>query len=88
MGWKHIVLVGVDLYDRRYFWLPPNETRLIDSVRNFTFDDPAKDGKVESIGKWKTIFEQHGVNLYVYNPKSLLTDVLPLYKPNKFNHAN
>tara|TARA_B100000029_G_scaffold91521_1_gene81469 strand:+ start:1149 stop:2060 length:912 start_codon:yes stop_codon:yes gene_type:complete len=80
MGWKHIVLVGVDLYDRRYFWLPSDEARLIDTVRNFTVNDPARDGKVESVGKWKTIFEQHGVNLYVYNPKSLLADVLPVYE--------
>ncbi len=26
-GWRHIVLVGVDLYDHRYFWLPPDELR-------------------------------------------------------------
>ena len=80
MGWKHIVLVGVDLYDRRYFWLPPNESRYIDSVRNFTFNDPAREGKVDIIGKWKKIFEQYNVTLYVYNPKSLLAEVLPIYE--------
>ena len=80
MGWKHIVLVGVDLYDRRYFWLPPDKSRLIDTVRNFTYKDPAKDGKVAFIDKWKKIFEQYNVNLYVYNPKSLLAEVLPTYK--------
>jgi len=80
MGWKHIVLVGVDLYDRRYFWLPPDKSRLIDTVRNFTYKDPAKDGKVAYISKWKKIFEQYNVTLYVYNPKSLLAEVLPTYK--------
>ena len=52
----------------------------MDTVRNFTVNDPARDGKVESVGKWKTIFKQHGVNLYIYNPKSLLADVLPIYE--------
>ena len=80
MGWKHIVLVGVDLYDRRYFWLPPDKSRLIDTVRNFTYKDPAKDGKVAYISKWKKIFEQYNVTLYVYNAKSLLAEVLPTYK--------
>lgn len=80
LGWKHIVLVGVDLYDRRYFWLSADKTRSVDSIRNFTFNDPAKDGKIDAIGKWKKIFEQYNVNLYVYNPKSLLAEVLPIYE--------
>ena len=31
LGWQNIVLVGVDLYDSRYFWLPPNETTNINA---------------------------------------------------------
>ena len=30
LGWKHIVLVGVDLYDSRYFYLPQDSTPAID----------------------------------------------------------
>ena len=30
LGWRHIVLVGVDLYDSRYFYLPPDQTATVD----------------------------------------------------------
>ena len=36
MAWRKIVLVGVDLYDRRYFWLGSEETRANDEVRGKT----------------------------------------------------
>ena len=39
MGWKHIVLVGIDLYDHRYFYLPPNETRAVEK-RGLTYKSP------------------------------------------------
>ena len=40
LGWKEIVLVGVDLDDRRYFWLPPEETRTVDARRGASADEP------------------------------------------------
>ena len=36
MGWKNIVLVGIDLYDHRYFYVPDNETRSVEK-RGLTF---------------------------------------------------
>ncbi len=34
LGWKEIVLVGIDLYDSRYYWLPPDKTLTYDPVDN------------------------------------------------------
>jgi hypothetical protein len=78
MGWKTIVLVGVDLYDRRYFWLGANQPRPEDPE----IDRPHRTtlgGVVESLGRWRELFERSGVRLFVYNPKSLLATVLPIW---------
>lgn len=93
LGWKHIVLVGVDLYDSRYFWLKSNETLDVDeatgalvpadnNIRGLRFDEAhntARNGVVETMAEWRQVFEQRGVKLSVYNPRSLLADVLPIY---------
>jgi hypothetical protein len=93
LGWKHIVLVGVDLYDSRYFWLKDEETTALDAttgmlvpskvnVRGLTYDqkhNTAKNGIVETMAHWNETFQKDGVMLSVYNPRSLLCDVLPLY---------
>ncbi len=82
MGWKDIVLVGVDLYDRRYFWLRPDETRSNDELRGATYRDPharAGTGMIETIGGWAGEIERQGRTIWVYNPSSLFAEVLPVY---------
>lgn len=93
MGWKHIVLVGVDLYDSRYFWLKSNETLAVDSgtgmmvpaetnVRGARYDqahNAVKNGIIETMSRWRALFERENVRITAYNPRSLLRDVLPLY---------
>lgn len=84
IGWRRIVLVGVDLYDRRYFWLPPDEARLGDAARGATAADPhtqATSGQIEQLGEWTRLLRAEEVSLEVYNPRSLLTRVMPLYRP-------
>lgn len=92
-GWKHLVLVGVDLYDSRYFWLKEDETTGVDKATGMLvpsrinhhgqrFDqthNTARNGIVETLGRWREVFHQEGVRLSVYNPRSLLRDVLPPY---------
>lgn len=95
LGWKEIVLVGVDLYDNRYFWLAPDETQAIDcatgavvagevgNVRGIRFDEPhntTRNGVVELMAEWGGLLGREGVRLSVYNPRSLLAQVLPLYR--------
>ena len=82
LGWRRIVLVGVDLYDRRYFWLDREETREGDVARGASSSDPhaqAHTGLVEQLGEWGRLMGAEGVSLEVYNPRSLLAKVLPVY---------
>jgi hypothetical protein len=93
LGWQEIVLVGVDLYDTRYFWLKADETFCTDSRtghrsvahvsdRGQRFDEAhstVRNGVVEEMRLWQSFMELHGVRLSVYNPRSLLAEVLPVY---------
>ena len=95
LGWKNIVLVGVDLYDSRYFWLKSNETLAVDdatglltpaeiNVRGDRYDqahNAVRNGIVETMARWREAFERDNVRMTVYNPRSLLSDVLPIYRP-------
>jgi hypothetical protein len=83
-GWTRIVLVGVDLYDRRYFWLGRDETRPEDVARGASHEEPhsrAATGMVATFGAWRAMLEPRGIELSVYNRRSLLADVLPVYRP-------
>ena len=84
LGWSHIVLVGVDLYDNRYFWLDENETResLIAAGSGLSHRDPfpAAARYVTVFGLWRTALESRGIRLSVLNPKSVLAAVLPVYQ--------
>ena len=93
MGWKKLVLVGVDLYDSRYFWLRNNETLAVDAktgmlvvaemnTRGIRFDgkhNAVNNGIVEAVAGWREFLERDKVTMSLYNPRSLLRDVLPLY---------
>jgi hypothetical protein len=83
LGWKRIVLAGVDLYDRRYFWLPEGETRTVDSMRGATASDAhvqASMGLVDALGSWREWLAGEGVELSVHNPRSLARAALPVYE--------
>ncbi len=93
-GWTDIVLVGVDLYDSRYFHLPPDETVVVDAEtggltsgewapRGQRYDQPhatSRRGVIELMRSWRAALERDGVRLAVYNPRSLLADVIPVYQ--------
>ncbi len=79
MGYKRIVLVGIDLYDRNHFWLPKDVTSKVDKERNAQSQEKHNmaDDSIRVFKKWNAFLSEKGVRLYVYNPKSLLTEVLP-----------
>lgn len=93
LGWKHIVLAGVDLYDSRYFWLGPDETYSMNyktgkmevskvTNRGGRYDQPhqnVKNGLIPLMKDWSDFFKKHGVRISVYNPRSLLSEVLPIH---------
>ena len=84
LGWRRIVLAGVDLYDRRYFWLPAGATRSVDERRDATAAEPhfqAATGLVATLAGWRQLLRADGVELEVYNPRSLLAEALPVFEP-------
>lgn len=81
MGWRTIVLAGVDLYDKRYFWLPADEQRPYEKpgltvASRFT----GADDIVSMLGRWRGLLEREGIGLFTYNPRSLLASALPVYQ--------
>jgi len=82
LGWREIVLVGVDLYDRRYFWLDADEARSVDERRGATVADvhtQAASGLVHTLERWARWLAERDVRLTVYNPRSLLAGRVPVY---------
>lgn len=96
LGWRHIVLAGVDLYDSRYFWLPPDKVPTVDRAtarvtaaeanalggnRYSDLHYTLRNGVVELMAEWRRHFAAEGVQMTVYNPRSLLARELPVYRP-------
>jgi hypothetical protein len=80
LGWRKIVLTGIDLYDKEYFWLPPGERRPTERLgvtASSTFTNAAE--IVDMLGRWRPLFEAEGLRLEVYNPRSLLAGVLDVF---------
>jgi hypothetical protein len=80
MGWREIVLTGVDLADSRYFWLPYDATRA-DMVGIVAHDQPYPmvQPLIAHLAQWVPLLAARGIRLSVYNPRSLLTAVMPTF---------
>jgi len=81
MKWKKIIIAGVDLYDRDYFWYKKGDLRERDKRRGAKIDD--KHATIEN-GLFRLLtnhvvptIQKQGVELYVQNQKSLLTELFP-----------
>ena len=87
LGYKKIVLVGVDLYDSRYFWLGRNENFEDVLTLGLTYSDShyTANKVVRGMDIWNTYLIKKGVRVYIYNPHSLLNTVLPVYRSNANN---
>ena len=80
MGYRQIVLVGVDLYNKEYFWLGAGETRPYEAHRAdarevFLGAEPI----VSLMAAWRDELDADGVDLLVYNPRSLLAERIPVF---------
>ena len=81
LGFTRIVLVGVDLYNKEYFWLSPGETRTYEkpgeqATRAFAAAGPI----VEMLGDWHDLLSRRGVELSVYDGRSLAASRLPVFR--------
>lgn len=94
MGYKQIVLIGVDLYDNRYFWVPANktvawsseekkETPSDSTVRGLLTSEPhntVNNGVIRAVAEWQSYLKKKfDIKISVYNPKSLLVPHVPVF---------
>lgn len=96
MKYKKIVLVGVDLYDSRYFFCPNNKTKFWDDkkkifvCKNFTdkgikyskSHNTVNIGILSNIREWNFYFKKKNIKLEIYNKKSLLKKHLKIFNWN------
>src|SRR5262249_50281167 len=80
LGHRRIVLAGADYYNKEYFWLPPGQTREdekpgIDAETLFTGSEHI----VSMLGDWHDLLAPEGIELCVWNPRSLLARRLPVF---------
>lgn len=80
MGWRRIVLVGVDLYDREYFWTPRG-VRREDEEPFLEVDDRFLHAeRIASVfARWRPIVAASGAEILVYNPRSILANALDVF---------
>ena len=81
MGYTRVVLVGVDMYNREYFWLEEGERRPTVPLSS-AVDDPFLNAQpvVDLFRRWRALLEPAGVEIAVYNPRSLLAGALPVFR--------
>jgi hypothetical protein len=81
MGFRRIVLVGADYYNKEYFWLGPGETRDYEATGVVAGEPWSQAGAViEMMGRWAREMSAAGVELTVYNPRSLLARAIPVFE--------
>lgn len=94
MGYKEIILTGVDLYNNQYFWAPEGKTVTFSAkkkkelfmnqtIRGINASAPhntVNNGIINYLIDWNIYFKKKGIKLFVFNPKSLLNKTLPVFK--------
>lgn len=80
LGWRRIVIAGVDLYNKEYFWLPPAVARP-DEKAHLTASSrwPQADQVVDTLKLWRELAALEGKEIYVYDGRSLLANALPVF---------
>ena len=79
LGYRRIVLAGADYYNKEYFWLPPGQSRPYEAGIDATAPWSQASTVIEMMGRWHDELAADGVELSVYNPRSLLTERLPVF---------
>lgn len=79
LGYKEIVLVGVDLKDSRYFYLDYNESHWLSKDVKPDTPHPTQTRVLLNIVEWNNHLKKQGVKLFSYSDSSLLRKILPIY---------
>jgi len=81
LGFRRVVLVGADYYNKEYFWLREGERRTYEATGIVATERwPQADAIVEMMGRWRRELAARGIELAVYNPRSLLARHLPVFR--------
>lgn len=83
MGWSKIVLTGIDLYNRDYFWFKPDQVRENDLKRGAIKTDPhnTTEGIIKIFRSQVLPYaEKNNILVSVLNRRSLLTDIMPVHE--------
>ncbi|MDA9232372.1 hypothetical protein N9O63_00990 [Candidatus Pelagibacter sp.] len=89
LNYKKIIIAGVDLYDRGYFFLKKKQTANIygkpvvidrDGKKHDDLHSTAENGIIDLIGEWSKFFKKKNINIYIFNKKSLLKKYLKVFK--------
>jgi hypothetical protein len=79
-GWRRIVVAGVDLYNKEYFWLPPETTRAGEHAGVSAADPFPQAGLLaDALGRWRELLAPEGLELLVYDGRSVLARTLPVF---------
>jgi hypothetical protein len=80
LGYRRIVVAGADYYNKEYFWLAPGEARPYEPGVDAAAPWPQTEQVVDMMGNWGELLARDGVELLVYNPRSRLTERLPVFR--------
>jgi len=88
MGWRRIVLLGVDLRSKSYFWLPPEESRPYEKP-GLTASSPFANAEQtrDMLGEWGRLLRAEGRSLSVFSTRSLLAEALPVFDRAELERA-
>lgn len=75
MGWRRIVIAGVDLSGTRYFWMPEDEEAEAGSARWGQATTV-----IASLRLWRDAAAVRGIELFTNSPRSPLAEVLPVFE--------
>ena len=80
LGFRRIVLAGADYYNKEYFWLAPGEKRSYDhEAVDVAREWGATPLILAMMSGWRKELEPEGIELSVWNPRSSLSEVLPVF---------
>jgi hypothetical protein len=91
LGWKRIVLAGIDLYDRRYFWQARDRGHLsLPGITDTGGGEYAGELDNDLLHRtalpmkrwardWREALLARGISLEIANPKSLIAGLLPVH---------
>ena len=81
MGWKKIILVGIDMHNHTYFYYPKNKIRKVEK-KGIKLNSPYtnREKTLELLSHWIVELKKNNVDLFIYNKNSYLKKIIPRFK--------